>query len=1594
MKLRILFIAFFISAFSWGQIIYQDNFGTTAISTKPYTGTPTTADANLNTFSWTTSAANFGILAGNGGAPSQSLSLSNSSGTPTMTFTFNVAAGFELSVTQFDFWRVRSGTGAQNWAMTINGTSVGTGTIPTTGALLGATNVSTPINGLTGTITIIMTYSGASGFGTCRLDDFTLYGFVTSTATCSNPASQASTYTVANRTTIGANISWTPGATAAGSIVVIRPASAGSAPPVNGTNYTPNTNYGTAAQINIDNRVVYRSNGSTVTGITGLTAGTEYVATVYAYNGSGTNICYNTTTPETINFWTLGNEPTGFGTGFSGCITASTTSITLNFAAANTIPNATGYLILYRENALPTGLPVDGVIYTLGSIIGDSTVGDYAPLAAISRTITGLNTGTTYFFLLIPHGSNVSPETLNYRTVPIIPSTSCNTTLGPEMNVRGVIGTNPTIPDNDITPQGTDNTLFATVVVGNNQAKNFRIENTGNAVLNITSITMVGGNPGDFVVSGITLPTTIAALASLDFTVTFSPTAAGIRNTTLTIVNNDSNENPYNFVIQGTGTLVALVDINVRGNGQTIPDNSIYPQGTNHTAFGIATVGVTTVVRTFTIENTGSTALTLTNAPNYVTVTGPHASMFTLTAQPSSNTIAGGASLTFIITFNPTSPGAKNATVIIASTDPDENPYNFNISGTAKGTNNIYTYGNGNDVVKGAITTATANLTNFGSVAVTTGIKQNTFVISNLSGVTTYFNNAVVSGADAAMFTVVAQPTNNGLGSGNSTSFTVNFTPTTIGIKNATITFTVFTDAARTIPEPIDPVYTFAISGEGIVFTPCTNNAVQTIAIQDFEVAPATPTYGYSYTTDGTVSLAGGTYNNGSTPRNAFIGAQSFQMAGIGTTSGPVETSVITMAPINVSQFNNINLSLKIGAFRTGTTQGLDINEFIQIETSIDGGTNWSTESVLRAYSNSRWDFAAAGVFNAYYTGTNNGATIDTRNGNAELANGIATYNVRNLPSVPNLLIRITLVVDRADEIWAIDDIRVEGQLPVSSTWNGFSWTPSAPTSSTKAIFDGNFDTSVNGNVQACECEIRSGRTVLVAPSNFIESQSNITNSGTLTIANNGSLIQVNDGASNTGNIIYQRTATGIRGSDYVYWSSPVTGQSVDNIYSSPTPGFKYKWNPLAININSPLSSGIWEATSGVMDVGTGYIVRGSSNFSMAASSIPAVFTGPVNNGVIPVTISRGSNTTPSTLGSGNGITFTNFDDNWNLVGNPYPSAIRALAFLNANPNIRGFIYLWTHNTAIGSATNPFYGSFLYNYSSNDYITYNGTATTSGPIGPPAFNGNIAGGQGFFVLMNDGATGSSTINFRNSMRSNAYANNQFYRNSINEEEDKHRIWLDLLDSNNIPARTVIGYVPEATNGLDRLYDAYKNTANERSIYSLVENESQIIQGRSLPFDTNDTVEIGVRIMQQGEYKIAIGAVDGLFSDAAQNIYIEDKQLGVIHDLRQNPYIFTASAGIFNDRFVLRYERNALGNPDFGTVTSVIVSSNNGQLSIKSSVETIENVIVYDILGRELFQSKSIGQKDYTTSKISKSHQALIVKIKLENGAIVTRKIVL
>lgn len=178
------------------------------------------------------------------------------------------------------------------------------------------------------------------------------------------------------------------------------------------------------------------------------------------------------------------------------------------------------------------------------------------------------------------------------------------------------------------------------------------------------------------------------------------------------------------------------------------------------------------------------------------------------------------------------------------------------------------------------------------------------------------------------------------------------------------------------------------------------------------------------------------------------------------------------------------------------------------------------------------------------------------------------------------------------------------------------------------------------------------------------------------------------------------------------------------------------------------------------------------------------------------------------------------------------------------------------------------------------------------------------------------------------------------------------------------------------------------------MYSIINSEPFIIQGRPLPFNNFDLVPMGIRIVAAGNHTIAIKKVDGLFVQN-QDIYLEDKQLNIIHDLRQAPYNFTSSVGTFNDRFVLRYTTAALSNENFESIeNSVFVSANDGQIKIRTINELLSEVTVYDVLGKEIIKKTNIASNDLILNNITATNQALIVKIKLENGEVVTRKVIL
>ncbi len=508
---------------------------------------------------------------------------------------------------------------------------------------------------------------------------------------------------------------------------------------------------------------------------------------------------------------------------------------------------------------------------------------------------------------------------------------------------------------------------------------------------------------------------------------------------------------------------------------------------------------------------------------------------------------------------------------------------------------------------------------------------------------------------------------------------------------------------------------------------------------------------------------------------------------------------------------------------------------------------------------------------------------------------------------------------------------------------------------------------------------------------------------GIFELENTASLIQVDNVASNinTGKIKYKRNAN-LRRYDYVYLSSPVESQVVSGITQAPlVSGPVYKWNPTIANPNG--GEGNWEYAYGdTMVLGKGYTVRSPDSFPLTYTTYYGLFKGVPNNGIITIPVSRGTlSIIPPYLGN-NGTEINSYSDNWNLIGNPYPSSIRGSQFLFDNrTKIEGNLRIWTHQT-LPNATQaqPFYGSFGYNYTPNDYLSYNFTGTSCCPLAPLELY--VGAGQGFFVQMIDGPATTDFVTFNNTLRDGVYDNSFFFKNAnlattattnipidVNNIK-RNRIWLDLVNSSNQSSRILVGNIEGATNGRDSLFDANAEISGAFTFYSIIGDAKFFIQGRAMPFNITDEVPLGIKVPTAGNYSIAIAAVDGYFVE--KRVFIKDMLLNTVHNLKTAPYQFTSPAGQFDSRFKIVYYNTPVNNKNIDYENSVKVVTND-VIEVQSTKESIDTIVVYDILGRTLGTYTKIDANEFTIRNLIKTNTALLLQIKLQNGIIVNEKVI-
>ncbi len=560
----------------------------------------------------------------------------------------------------------------------------------------------------------------------------------------------------------------------------------------------------------------------------------------------------------------------------------------------------------------------------------------------------------------------------------------------------------------------------------------------------------------------------------------------------------------------------------------------------------------------------------------------------------------------------------------------------------------------------------------------------------------------------------------------------------------------------------------------------------------------------------------------------------------------------------------------------------------------------------------------------------------------------------------------------------------------VVRTWNG-SWDGAAPTMENKVVFSANYNhenlTNENVDIEACSCQVNSGAHVTIKTGRYLKIRNELVVdvNGSLTFENNASLVQINNDDHNSGEISYKRNTKPVKRYDYTYWSSPVEGQSLYNL-SPYTLGDKYySYNPntgwvLHYNGNQEMFPGV------------GYIIRAPQNFSITEPAIDMnpKFEGIPNNGEITKEL------------VGNKV---------HLLGNPYPSAISADAFLTENEDVLdGTLYFWTHNSPPSENVDPFGDATTkYNYTTNDYAAYNrsgGVATypavedddENDPNDNNNFEeptGKIAAAQGFFA---PASTAGGTVVFNNDMRvlaGGVMDNTQFFKLGKTVKSttvlEKNRLWLNLSNTQGAFKQTLIGYITGATDDYEGKFDGMSYDGNQYvDFYSVNQGLNLAIQGRSLPFEEKDTVVLGYKSTIAGKFKISIDHADGVL--VSQSVFLEDKLLQVLHDLK-DPYSFTTEKGVFNDRFVLRYQDKKAEIAKEVAEDSVSVSTTNKKIKIVVDEAKINAVYIYDFSGNLVYSDATLDTADVQISNLLIEHKALIVQVLLDNGEKTVRKII-
>ena len=286
----------------------------------------------------------------------------------------------------------------------------------------------------------------------------------------------------------------------------------------------------------------------------------------------------------------------------------------------------------------------------------------------------------------------------------------------------------------------------------------------------------------------------------------------------------------------------------------------------------------------------------------------------------------------------------------------------------------------------------------------------------------------------------------------------------------------------------------------------------------------------------------------------------------------------------------------------------------------------------------------------------------------------------------------------------------------------------------------------------------------------------------------------------------------------------------------------------------------------------------------------------------------------------------------WNLVPNPYPSAID-WDLVSSRTAVDDAIYIWP---AAGPGN------------SSNYYSYVGGVSSPATV----MNGEIAVGQSFFVHAN---TASPALIFSNASR--LHGSKPFLKN---DSIIPNVLYLEATTagSNDYLA---VRFAWPATPGFDTGLDAYKLTGGaDAPQLSSVAVDGTRLSINSLPLNSaNVYVPLNLTLNNSASVTIRASGMESFINDIP--VYLEDRMLSRLINLRHQPeYTFAHSPTNAPDRFRLKFEGPyGVNLPTTQPDNKVFVSDGFLIIDIPSMNGLTVNLTVTDALGRQFSSSKML-----------------------------------